>query len=259
MPATYAAVRASLEALSARAPEFAPTSLLDVGCGSGGASLAAVETYPELGQVRLVDQNAPLLDIAAKLLPRAEQRLGGLGAAELRGADLVIAAYVLTELAEPDLAPLIERLWAATTGALVLVEPGTPAAWARLMAIRARLVDLGAVVAAPCPHQEACPIVAPDWCHFSQRLPRSRAHRLLKSADAPFEDEKYAYGVFTRPHIALETPRPRVVGPTFEDKGALSLKLCQPDGTVQLRRIGKRDKNAYRAVRRLQWGDRVGG
>ena len=37
-----------------------------------------------------------------------------------------------------------------------------------------------------------------DWCHFSQRLARSRDHMLLKDASVPFEDERYSYVVATR-------------------------------------------------------------
>ena len=37
-----------------------------------------------------------------------------------------------------------------------------------------------------------------DWCHFSQRLPRSRDHMLLKDASVPFEDERYSYVVVTQ-------------------------------------------------------------
>src|SRR6202043_2574660 len=43
MPATYAAVIASLNALAEITPDFAPTSLLDVGAGPGTATWAATE------------------------------------------------------------------------------------------------------------------------------------------------------------------------------------------------------------------------
>lgn len=263
MPATYAAARAALEALAARAPHFAPLTVTDFGCGPGTACLAAMEAFPGADDLLLVDQNRPLLEMARKLLAGApkvavvEGPIGALGSTELPGADLVLGAYVLNELDEAGALDLAARAWEISRGALVLVEPGTPAVWARLMAVRARLIDRGAVVAAPCSHQSACPVTQPDWCHFSERLPRSRAHRLLKAAEAPFEDEKYSYVAFVRPSIALEPARPRVVGPVLEDKAAVSLKLCQPDGALELRRVGKRDKEVYRAVRRLSWGDRA--
>ena len=45
MPATYAADIASLNALCEIRPDFAPTSLLDVGAGPGTASWAAAEAF----------------------------------------------------------------------------------------------------------------------------------------------------------------------------------------------------------------------
>lgn len=262
MPATHAAVRAALEALSARAPHFSPRTVADLGCGPGTACFAAMEAFPHAEDLLLFDQNAPLLELAGKLLAGSAVSIINASIRDPRlidgrSSDLVLAAYVLNELDDAAALDLAERAWAAAKGALVLVEPGTPAAWSRLMTIRARLIEQGATVAAPCPHHAPCPIVAPDWCHFSERLPRSRMHRLLKGADAPFEDEKYSYVAFVRPDVSLGPPRPRVVGPVVEDKAALSLKLCEPDGGLDLRRVRRREKAAYRAVRRLSWGDRA--
>jgi ribosomal protein RSM22 (predicted rRNA methylase) len=264
MPATYAAVRAALEALAERAPDFAPETLTDVGCGPGTASWAAFDAFPDLTEARLVDHSRPLLDLAISLMDetsvaaRVESTLAPLASAALPPAAMVLAAYVLTELSEAIAVEASQRLWTATEGVLVIVEPGTPAGWARLMAIRPILIDMGGKVLAPCPHHEACPVIAPDWCHFSQRLPRSRAHRLLKDADAPFEDEKYAYLVVARPGVAaLPSRAARVLAAPVEDKAAVSLKLCEPSGALELRRIAKRDKESYRAIRRAGWGDLV--
>lgn len=265
MPGAYAAVRGALEALSARAPQFNPRTVADLGCGPGTACFAVLATFPQADELLLVDRNAPLLALARQLLGPpltvsvVEGPVSDLRALERRPSDLVLAAYVLNELDEAAALELAERAWSTCEGALVLIEPGTPTAFTRLMAIRERLVGQGAVVAAPCPHHASCPVVAPDWCHFSERLPRSRMHRLLKGADAPFEDEKYSYLALVRPHIVLEPPRPRVVGPVTDDKAALSLKLCGPGGDLELRRVGRHERDAYRAVRRLSWGDRAPG
>src|ERR1700728_4896773 len=48
MPATYAAVTASLNALREIIPHFAPSSLLDVGSGPGTASWAAAAAFSSL-------------------------------------------------------------------------------------------------------------------------------------------------------------------------------------------------------------------
>ena len=48
MPATYAAVTASLNALCEVRPDFKPKNLLDIGAGPGTATWAAAETFASL-------------------------------------------------------------------------------------------------------------------------------------------------------------------------------------------------------------------
>src|SRR5215469_11097411 len=64
MPATYAAVAASLAALTDARPDFAPQSLLDIGAGPGTATWAVAETFASLQQFTLLDANAALRDLA---------------------------------------------------------------------------------------------------------------------------------------------------------------------------------------------------
>src|SRR4051812_4042958 len=60
MPATYAAAIASLNALHEVMPDFAPTTLLDIGAGPGTATWAAAETFSSLKAFVLIDANAAL-------------------------------------------------------------------------------------------------------------------------------------------------------------------------------------------------------
>ena len=98
-------------------------------------------------------------------------------------------------------------MWARTRDTLVIVEPGTPAGYRRIIAMREQLIALGADVAAPCPHRKGCPLAPPDWCHFSQRLPRSQAHKQIKGAELAFEDEKFAYVAMSRVPAARRLAR----------------------------------------------------
>src|SRR5262249_52658059 len=109
-------------------------------------------------------------------------------------------------------------------------------------------------VAAPCAHDRACPLQAPDWCHFAQRLPRSRAHMQMKGADVPFEDEKFSYVVLTRTPIVQCAAR--VLAPPVVGKAEITAKICTPDG-VTIAKIPRRDKAAYARARRWHWGDAV--
>src|SRR3981189_893788 len=65
MPATYAAVTASLNALREIAPDFSPKSLLDVGAGPGTATWAAAEAFSSLQDFTLLDANRALRALAA--------------------------------------------------------------------------------------------------------------------------------------------------------------------------------------------------
>ena len=177
------------------------------------------------------------------------------GLPALEGADLVTLSYVLGELAPAAINPLIERLWDLSQDALLVVEPGTPAGWQRILLVRDRLIALGAHIVAPCAHAERCPLVAPDWCHFSRRVARSRTHRLAKEADVPWEDEKFIYLAVSR--IADRPPVARVLARPRASSGAVRLKLCSPTGQVEERLVTKRQGDAYKVARRLDWGDRL--
>jgi ribosomal protein RSM22 (predicted rRNA methylase) len=262
MPATYAAIAASLNALLEIRPDFAPHSLLDVGAGPGTASWAAVEAFPTLANFALLDANPALRALALELL-KGNPRLGTaryeLGQAhallpKASAADLVIASYLIGELGESERADLVDAAWAKTRDTLIIVEPGTPAGYARIIAGRARLIAAGAHVVAPCPHDRACPLQAPDWCHFAQRLPRSRTHMQMKRAKVPFEDEKFSYVVLTRTPIAQRPSR--ALAPPVVGKAEIAAKLCTPEG-VTITKVPRRDKAAYARARRWRWGDAV--
>lgn len=296
MPATYAAVAASLNALRAIHPQFTPVSLLDIGAGPGTATWAAAQAFGSLDAFAAIDANPALRSLALDLAA-ASARLQGLSYAQneaLAGlrdaadsADLVIASYVLGELHMERQAALAELMWTATRDTLVVVEPGTPAGYRRILDLRRRLVARGAHIVAPCPHDSECPLAAfsakhvlgldpttdtappqesashqkaaPDWCHFVQRLPRSRAHKHIKSAELPFEDEKFSYVALARTPAKLQTPpehRPaRVLAPPLVTKAAMRIKLCRPDGSVGFATFPRRDKASYSRVRRVGWGD----
>ncbi|WP_420966449.1 small ribosomal subunit Rsm22 family protein [Bradyrhizobium sp. B120] len=262
MPATYAAVVASLNALTEIRPDFAPMSLLDVGAGPGTATWAASETFTSLQGFTLLDANGALRTLAEGLFQRTARlhdtsyQLGQARALldKADPADLVVASYMIGELGEAERAALADALWSKTGDTLLVVEPGTPAGYARIIALRARLITAGAHVVAPCPHDGSCPLVAPDWCHFSQRLQRSRAHKQVKGADAPFEDERFAYVALS--HARVENRLSRVLAQPDVGKVEVAAKLCTPEG-VAVARVPRRAKADYANARRWRWGDAV--
>ena len=278
MPATYAACAAVFGRVAEVMPDFAPASLLDVGAGTGAASWAAVTQWPGLETVTMLDHNPALRSLARKLADAGPLAAAAILSADLglratrpataqRGArqrseprepgtdkpqaDVTVASYVLAELPQASAAPTARHLWASVARALVLIEPGTPVGFARIRAARTALIADGAHVAAPCTHDNACPMAGDDWCHFSQRLPRSRDHMLLKGANVPFEDERYSYVVVTREKVSSGA---RILAPPLESKPGLTFKLCDESG-LHAQFVASRDKEEYRRVRKRDWGD----
>jgi ribosomal protein RSM22 (predicted rRNA methylase) len=261
LPATYAADSVVFAEARRIAPDFAPASLLDAGCGPGGGSWAAVEAWPSLAQVTWFDASAPFLDMAQRLsgdapepVHRAESRRGDLMSGPFPQADLVLASYALAEIPASAQSQVVQGLWEACDGMLALVEPGTPAGYARILAARDTLIAAGARILAPCPHAAACPLTAPDWCHFSVRLPRSRDHRLAKGAEMSFEDEKFAYLLAARPLVAAQPPAARILARPKAGKPGIEFKLCGSQG-LERRFVARRDKLDHAKARRLDWGE----
>jgi ribosomal protein RSM22 (predicted rRNA methylase) len=261
LPATYAAAIAVFNALQ-EVCDLEPRSLLDVGAGPGTAAFAAAEAFGTLAEIHLVETNVEMRELGSALLTQATRP--ALHAAAYHGslalpstaapADLVVASYMAGELARNEHTDFAQALWTVTAHALVVIEPGTPAGYERIIEIRRLLVATGAHVAAPCPHERACPLVAPDWCHFAQRLPRSRDHLQVKGASVPFEDEKFSYVVLSRaPPRRVDA---RVLAPPKVTKSAVTAKLCTAQGVVA-EGAARRDGDPYRRRKSWRWGDGV--
>lgn len=268
LPATYAATIAVLARLREEAPGFRPASMLDVGCGLGPAAFAATEIWSGLADLTLLDRSPDLLQLAENFA-RANSRPALASARivqsdmtaldrdrELEEHELVVMAYSATELSDVQLEKTLAALWRRCAGALVVVEPGTPRDFARLITMRSALIGMGAHISLPCPHAKPCPLEPPDWCHFAVRLSRSRDHKLVKKAVVPFEDEKYCYLVATRDAALFPAASARILRHPRAMKYGISLRLCGPSGFRETT-ILKSDKAHYAGIRKCSWGDRI--
>ena len=256
MPATYGAICRSLE-LALPCYGGALHSILDVGAGTGAGSWAAQTLLGEL-QYTCLEREPAMIELGQALMAEQAELArakwlrqdinSGLGGQQ---ADLVLAAYTLGELTEEDRARATEVLWNAARGMLLLVEPGTPAGFAGLRRAREQLLAQGAQVAAPCPHGNACPMAAEDWCHFTVRVTRSRLHRLCKGGEAPFEDEKFAFLAVCRseakPAAARILRHPQKAG------GHIGLTLCGAQG-IERCIVSKKQRDAFRQARKAEAG-----
>lgn len=259
LPATYAAVRASFAAVTEARPDFSPKTALDIGAGPGTAVWAASDCWPVLADALLVEASPVFRTCGEQLAaemqqPHATWRTADVAVDEIDGEprDLVTLAYVLNELAPEARQPVLQRLWRQTAGTLIIVEPGTPAGWQRILAARRQLIEAGAYVIAPCPHANECPLQPPDWCHFARRVARSRLHRQAKGADMPWEDEKFSYVAVSRKPTAATGAR--VIARPRKASGRVTLKLCRPDGSAGEQLFSRRDGAPFKHAWRSDWG-----
>lgn len=255
MPATYGAVYSALN-WALEHTDCRPSTLLDVGAGTGAASWAAAEIL-ELDSITCMEKEQSMKAQGLALmkntdLQKAAWVSGDVTASSLGyQADLVVASYVLNEVSPEQQPTAVKALWEAANQLLLIVEPGTPAGFEELRRIRKQLIALGAHVVAPCPHAQNCPITGDDWCHFTCRIPRSRLHRQLKGGEVPYEDEKFAYLV-----VSKEPAQPctaRVLRHPVIETGRVTLELCDSCGKHKLM-LRKKD-TAYKAARKLDCGD----
>ncbi|WP_329116475.1 small ribosomal subunit Rsm22 family protein [Streptomyces sp. NBC_01465] len=262
MPATFEAVRSALNAFQDAVPSWVPATHTDIGGGTGSASWAVSEAWG--------DQATTVLDWAEPALALGKELAAASGVAALRNAtwtrarigkaltldavDLVTVSYVLGELTEDDRGAVVDAA-AHAAQAVVVIEPGTPDGYLRIMDARERLIAAGFTVAAPCPHSGACPIErGTDWCHFSARVSRSSLHRKIKGGSLAYEDEKFSYvaavrGDIQAPPAARITRRPQI------RKGQVLLELCTDRGELDRATVTKRHGALYRAARDIAWGD----
>lgn len=260
MPATFEAVRAALEAFADAVPGWTPGSHVDVGGGTGAATWAVSATWDGARPVTVLDWAEPALALGREIaaanpeLRDTRWQRSRIGAAlTIESTDLVTVSYVLGELTEADRASVVDAA-ASAAQAVVIIEPGTPDGYARVLAARDRLVAAGFHVAAPCPHSAACPIApGTDWCHFSARVSRSSLHRQVKGGSLAYEDEKFSYVAATRLPV---TPAPsRVVRRPQIRKGQVLLDLCEADEQLRRTTVTKRHGDLYKAARDADWGD----
>lgn len=254
MPATYAASRAALSFLPAA---VGVSSVLDLGGGTGAVAWAVDSRWPDARttiaeQVPLARELGLRLAAGGPVVTALPWQLGG--PLEVT-ADLVTASYVLSELTDEQQDSLIRFALLHARSAVLLIEPGTPGGYQRILRARARVLSAGWQIAAPCPHAAACPLVAPDWCHFAVRMPRSALHRQLKGGELPYEDEKFSYLLAVAPQVTVPPPASRVLRHPVKRKGLVELTLCRPDGTAGREVVSRKQGPRYRLARDVGWGE----
>ncbi len=260
MPATYGAVYAALSKALESAGEI-PRTLIDAGAGTGAAAWAA-DAILELESILCLEREEAMRSLGQALMQAGSPALQK--AAWMKRdlcsdalnerAQLVIMAYVLNEMAEGKRAAAVQKLWNAAEMMLLIVEPGTPAGYGNLMGARKLLLEMGAHIAAPCPHENGCSMTEGDWCHFTCRIQRTQLHRSLKGGEAPYEDEKFAYMAFVRE--ACRPAHARILRHPQVRTGHVMVTACCEDG-IKAQTVSRKDGSLYKLMRDAGAGDGI--
>jgi ribosomal protein RSM22 (predicted rRNA methylase) len=253
LPATYSAIFHVLSRVQPCIPDI--KTFLDLGSGPGTGFWAAQELF-NLTLSTLVEKDKGLLALGKSLSDLTEIKTEWIQKdleviCEFPPHDLTLMAYSLGELSDKIRIPLLHQLWKATHQVLVLIEPGTPSGFKKILEARESLISWGAFLVAPCPHQNQCPLRDADWCHFTTRLPRSPFHQRAKQAELNYEDEKFSYVVFSRTPLSQQGQR--VIRHPQKRSGHVELTLCSQSG-IESKIISRKQKQFYHTARKLEWG-----
>jgi ribosomal protein RSM22 (predicted rRNA methylase) len=261
-PATYAVLDHILE--NEIHNKDAVKSLLDLGAGPGTATLAALNHFSILHAI-LVEQTPEFIEAAGAVMrsffPDSAFAFTSesVHSANFPQADLVLLSYLLTEMSERQALSVYEASLKATNTYNLVVLPGTSAAFKLLLQLRDRAIALGYRVLAPCPHMQACPMAqnADQWCHFRQRLSRSRAHQDIKKGTTGYEDEPYCY-LLVAPGESLQPgTHGRVINTPRHRPGHVYIDVCTQSGVIDTQCITKKDKAEYKSAKVLTWGEQL--
>lgn len=258
MPATYAANTMVMSAVAKLYPAFEPKSVLDVGAGPGTSTIAARQYFESIQTAQLVEPNYHLKKAGVDLLstPLNNATWSATKVEDYKPTsayDLVIASYVLNEIEPKKLGALIQKLWAACSGVLMILEPGTPQGAGIIQAVRDWAIAQNVNILAPCPQSGKCPLAAIEtrWCHFSVRTSRSKLHKVLKGGDAGFEDEKFSYIVLSR--VQTTPQKYRIIGHPSGTK-LREVQVCVASGVAETLQVSK-SHPLHKLSKKLEWGD----
>lgn len=258
MPATFAAVSSAFSHVLQTTNLSGPYSLLDVGAGTGAGTFA-ISSLTELSDVTCIERENEMRQLGQSFMKHSSQSLhnakwisSDLLSGLTQKADIVLSSYVLNEMTEQNCRNTVQMLWEHTEKMLLIVEPGTPESFSRLLKIRSQLLSYGAFIAAPCVHNNDCPLSESDWCHFTARVQRSKLHKLIKNADVPYEDEKFSYLAAVREMPVIKGKR--ILRHPVTAKGNIRLSLCTDSGYQNIS-VTKKDKDSFKSARKADCGD----
>ncbi len=221
------------------------TELVDIGCGSGAASLG-LRPFARFERILLYDSDSRIAARAAHL-HRTLSSVQPSAGAEVQSAkldlhtdspptfsanQLLVLSYFLTEFKdERTTASLIRRLTAGQLGGLVIIEPSTAEDARSLQRLRSTLLEAGFHIWAPCTHSADCPLLLhseKDWCH-DRIVPFKPNWWDALEAKLPIKNQTVTFSyLLARRELPLTVPNlTRVTGDTLVEKGKNRQLICR--------------------------------
>jgi SAM-dependent methyltransferase len=263
-PVSYAQVRRVLSELPGPAGD-----VLDLGCGSAPAALAALDAGAR--HATGSDRSQSALDVAGLLarkssLPLRLQRWTAGQKLPDGHYDLIICQHVLNELPQEGSAAftreLLHRL--RPHGTLLILEPALRETSRGLLTLRDTLVAEGHAIRAPCLWRGPCQALerASDWCH-AERIwdPPALVVEVARAAGLHKESLKMSYLAVAPAGEPWREPPPgkvlRIVSERLKGKGRMRYIGCGPEGRMGLALQHKLEGPSNAQFRDLGRGDVV--
>lgn len=239
-----------------------PIRILDLGCGTGAGSLAALYHLQKMApgaqlQFELVDRSRHLLEAAEEMLKSLEktaqvrtlnkslddqqtQVIFSKWLQKPARLNIVLLGYVWNEFSNlPRMRQLLKQnlqKWSqsSTPTWLFITDPAAEASAKEGQNLRADLIDLGWNSCYPCLNSNACPMIAEgrDWCYseFEYEKPYQQIEIEKKLKISRLTLGSAAYGFINKASRAT-TPlenkdRIVVVGRPTQDRHQLGLLMC---------------------------------
>ncbi len=166
--------------------------------------------------------------------------------------DLCVFSYTFCECDNSlvSLPGLVEN-----SNMVLIIEPGTPSGFNNIIQARDKLIEKGFSIIAPCTaSNEFCPLrdSESDWCHFVERIDRSRIQRHLKNGVLGYEYEKYSYLLMSKNPILSDGKR--IISRPNYTKHSISFDICSGKNS-HIIITKKENKSEFKIVKKSIRGD----
>lgn len=260
MPATFCAVTTALKHTLSVAQNCNIETVLDIGTGTG-ASVWAINEQIDTAKITCLEREEAMRKVGQSVMKKSEElsKVEWIDAditktEDIKGAGLIVSSYMINELKQEERKKIIQKLLNLESKIILIVEPGTPEGFKNIKEIQKIALESGAYIIAPCTHQQPCKLPEDDWCHTTVRVERSKIQKILKSGDAPYEDEKFSYIAISKEKF--ETAQSRILRHPIIETGKITLKLCK-NGNIEQKVITKKEKEVFKQCKKKKCGDSI--